>query len=58
MNVLIIRNYPSYMNIRNNTYNIQEVGLAKALVRRGHVCDIVLWSENNETVKLNFDDDK
>ena len=34
MKILIIRNYPSYMDVEKNTYNIQEVGLAKALVRR------------------------
>ena len=33
------------MAVKNNTYNIQEVGLAKALVRQGHVCDIVFWTE-------------
>ena len=26
-----------------NTYNIQEVGLAKALIRKGEKCDIVFW---------------
>lgn len=30
------------MDVERNTYNIQEVGLAKALVRKGHVCDIVI----------------
>ena len=34
MKVLIVRNYPSYMEVKNNTYNIQEVGLAKALVKK------------------------
>ena len=28
------------MDVERNTYNIQEVGLAKALVRKGHICDI------------------
>ncbi len=58
MNILIIRNYPSRMDVKHNSYNIQEVGLAKALVRRGHTCDIVFWSETPETVKLSFDDGK
>ena len=48
MRILIIRNFPSYMAVKNNTYNIQEVGLAKALVRRGHECDIVLWTDKEE----------
>ena len=45
MKILIIRNYPSYMDVEKNTYNIQEVGLAKALVRKGNVCDIVFWTD-------------
>lgn len=36
------------MGVKNNTYNIQEVGLAKALVRKGHVCDIVFWTDKQE----------
>ena len=48
MKILIIRNIPTYMNLENNTYNIQEVGLAKALVRKGHVCDIIFWTNKNE----------
>lgn len=57
MKVLIIRNFPSYMDVENNTYNIQEVGLAKALVRRGHVCDIIFWTDKKEkNVVLSVDD--
>lgn len=48
MKILIIRNYPSYMSVKKNTYNIQEVGLAKALIRKGHICDIVFWTDKNE----------
>lgn len=36
------------MDVERNTYNIQEVGLAKALVRKGHVCDIVFWTDKEE----------
>ena len=36
------------MSVENNTYNIQEVGLAKALIRRGHKCDILFWTNHNE----------
>lgn len=50
MNILIIRNYPSYMDINKNTYNIQEIGLAKALVRRGHRCDVLFWTNHEEKV--------
>lgn len=38
------------MAVRNNTYNIQEVGLAKALVRKGHICDIVFWTDREEEI--------
>ena len=49
MKILIIRNFPSYMDIKNNTYNIQEIGLAKALVRKGNICDVILWCDRNES---------
>lgn len=50
MKILIIRNYPSYMDVANNTYNIQEVGLAKALVRLSHKADVVFWTDREEKV--------
>ena len=50
MKILIIRNYPSYMDVERNTYNIQEVGLAKALIRKGEKCDIVFWTDKEEKV--------
>ena len=50
MRILIIRNFPSFMSVKNNTYNIQEVGLAKALVRKGHTCDIVFWTDREEEI--------
>lgn len=52
MRILIIRNYPSYMDVSCNTYNIQEIGLAKALIRKGHQCDIVFWTEKEEMNKV------
>lgn len=36
------------MAVKNSTYNIQEVGLAKALVRKGHSCDILCWTDKQE----------
>lgn len=57
MKILIIRNYPSYMDVKHNTYNIQEVGLAKALVRKGHQCDIVFWTDREEfDYKIHFEE--
>ena len=49
MKILIVRNYPNYMAVgKNATYNIQELGLASALVRAGHICDIVFWNSNSK----------
>lgn len=44
------------MAVKNNTYNIQEIGLAKALVRKGNVCDVVFWTDKQEeTVTIPVD---
>lgn len=48
MKILIIRTVPSCMEVKNSTYNLQEVGLAKALVRRGNICDILFWTDQKE----------
>lgn len=50
MKILIIRMYPDVLNI--NTYNCQELGLAKALVRKNNICDIVLY-----TNKFQYEED-
>lgn len=56
MKILIIRVAASYMDIEKNTYNIQEIGLAKALTRLGHKCDVVLWSDDqNKECDYRFD---
>lgn len=53
MNILIIRAWPDYLDVNKRTYNIQELGLAKALVRKGHKCDIMFWTDQeNRTVEL------
>lgn len=46
MKILIIRTYADELNIKN--YNCQELGLAKALVEKGNICDIVLYTTKNE----------
>ena len=46
MKILIVRTYPDIMNI--HAYNVQEIGLAKALVKKGHTCDIVLYYGKNQ----------
>ncbi len=42
MKVLIVRSFPDKLNI--NSYNVQEIGLAKALVKKGLTCDIVFYN--------------
>ena len=41
MKILIVRSFPDILNL--NAYNVQEIGLAKALTRRGQECGIVLY---------------
>lgn len=43
MRILIVRMYADNLNIKN--YNCQELGLAKALIKRNHQCDIVLYTD-------------
>lgn len=58
MKILIVRMWADVLNISN--YNCQEVGLAKALVRKGNVCDIVLYTDKDKSYEedLFFDNDK
>lgn len=57
MRILIVRTTPNEVNL--NTYNLQEVGLAKALVRKGHECDVMYYTAGKDhTQQLVFDGDK
>lgn len=58
MKVLIVRPSPNKMNL--NTYNLQEIGLAKALVRKGCVCDVMYYcgNEKDHIEKVVFDENK
>lgn len=50
MKVLIVRTHPSIMDPKG--YNIQEIGMAKALVRQGVTCDVVFYNgKNNDEIK-------
>ncbi len=50
MKILIVRTFPDVMRI--DSYNTQEIGLAKALILSGNVCDIVLYNgKNHDEVK-------
>lgn len=44
MKILIVRTFASI--ISSTSYNVQEIGLAKAYVRQGHQADIVLYGGN------------
>ena len=55
--VLIIRPFPDVLDV--NTYNVQEIGLAKALAFKGLDCGIILYNGKNtnriETYKFDRD---
>lgn len=44
--ILYIRNFAS--KVSPNSYNLQEIGFGKALVRKGYNCDIIYYNDNNE----------
>ncbi len=58
MKILIVRMWADELNI--NSYNCQEIGLAKALIRKGNICDIVLYTKNKSSYEQDiiFDGDK
>ena len=57
MKILIVRMWPYTLNIKS--YNCQEIGLAKALIRKGNVCDIVLYTDKDtKDEDIIFDDNK
>lgn len=58
MKILIVRSAPNKLNM--STYNLQEMGLAKALVRKGHICDVMYFGGKNKNhmQKVEFDNDK
>ena len=47
MKILIVRTHASYLDI--NSYNVQEIGLAKAYKAMGHTVDIVFWGGRAST---------
>lgn len=56
MKILIVRMYADCLNIKN--YNCQEIGLAKALIRKGNKCDIVLYIDQKAYEEdIIFDED-
>ena len=47
MKILIIRTWPYQLNV--DSYNVQEIGLAGALIRAGHQCDIVFYLKKGKS---------
>lgn len=56
MKILIVRTTPNKVNL--NTYNLQGIGLAKALIRKGHQVDVAYYGgrEKDHFQTLTFDD--
>lgn len=53
MNILIVRTVPGEIKYSLGTYNEQYIGLARALVAKGHHCDIICSSDDGkEKVKI------
>lgn len=57
MKILIIRSHATILT--SISYNVQEIGLAKAYVRAGHSCDIVMYGgrETTHTVEISTGED-
>ncbi len=55
MKILILRTTPNKMILKN--YNLQEFGLAKALIRKGHQCDVGYYcgKEKDHVQEITFD---
>lgn len=50
MNILIFRTAAHQLNV--NTYNSQEIGLAKAFFKKGHNCDIIYYSKKENRTQI------
>ena len=48
MKVAIVRSFPSNISISDNTYNVQEIGLAKGFLDLGHECDIYWYTSSDD----------
>lgn len=46
MNILIVRSFANIVNLK--TYNLQEIGMAKGLIKLGNKCDVVYYNGKNE----------
>ena len=51
MKIILINTGPGEVILTNITYNQQNVGLARALTKLGHQCDIMCCTEKGERVE-------
>ncbi|MBV3402603.1 glycosyltransferase family 4 protein [Prevotella copri] len=51
MKILIVKDVPGEIKAQRMTYNIQELGLAVALRKLGHECDVMSISDKNQFSK-------
>lgn len=60
MRILIIKTVPGEIKLKKVTYNMQEIGLARALIELGHQCDVMCIADNDEpsVQTLSVDDSK
>lgn len=59
MKILLIRTIANYIDVSEASYNLQEIGLARAFNKCGHQCDIVYWGGKiNKTTDIQYDDNK
>lgn len=54
MRILIIR--PMAIEININSYNCQELGLAKGFVDSGHECDVLFFSNEEKKIEVKYKD--
>ena len=59
MKIIITRNAPDVMDYSDGNYNLQEIGLARALNKKGHQCDVVYSGGKTEKViEIEYDKGK
>lgn len=51
MKIVIVRTVPGEILLKKITYNEQYIGLARALMEKGHQCDIVCGAEHEDRVE-------
>lgn len=58
MKILLVRTSAGHISVTGvNSYNLQEIGLARALNQKGHKCDVVYFGgKESETVSIEYDD--